>query len=325
MARLSGRLVSAGIGVEATRGTSIAPAYWLPDTDFSFQDKNTTIADDSAFGRLESLTDSDLVYQWSQGSIGGIIRDTSFGPILKSIFGTEAVANHAGETIVKDHTFTVANNCSHPSLTLVSNDANENVRMALCMVDKLEIDYELGKYIMFKADFQGKKSATGSDTVAYITENKFRPQDVTIKFASAVAGLGAAAVTKIKKFKIVIDPVLTREHVLGSVDVDDINNLTLKTTVSFELMYNDLTYKNFDFTNAHQAMSISIKRTDITLGTATNPELVLTFQPGFFDKWQKNVKNDALVDQSIDFQGLYSISASSEFSAVLTNLLVTAY
>lgn len=323
MARVSGRLVSAGIGVETARGTSVAPTFWIPDTDFTFQDKNTTVIDESAFGRLETMNDADLVYQWGQGTIGGVVRDSSLGPILKNLFGGYTAANHTGETTVKDHTFTVANNCSHPSLTLVSNDANENVRFALAMVDKLELDYDLGKYLMYKADFQSKKSATGTDTVAYTQENKFRPQDVTVKLASTVAGLTGATPVKIKKIKLVFDPGLTREHVLGQLDVDDINNLVLKTSVTMDLIYNDLTYKNLDFGNARQAMSITITRSDVTIGTAANPTITFTFQPGFFDKWQKNVKNDALVDQTIEFDGLYSLSSSSEVAATLTNTITT--
>jgi hypothetical protein len=299
MARVSGRLVSAGIGLETTRGTSVAPTYWVPDTEFSFQDKDMITPDNSAFGRLEDFTDADLMQQWGQGSLGGPLRDGHIGVILKALFGGYAVANHTGETTIKDHTFTVANNCSHPSLTLVSADANENIRFALAMVDKFELDYDLGKYVMYKCDFQSKKSATGTDTVAYTAENKFRPQDVTIKFAATTAGLAAATPVKLKKLKLMIDPVLTREHVLGTIDVDDINNLSFKTTVSFDLVYNDLTYKNNIFNQTRQALSIDIARPDITLGTAAHPELSFIFQPGFFDKWQKNVKLDGLVDQTI--------------------------
>lgn len=324
MAKVTGRLVSAGLGVETTRGTSVAPSYWVPDTTFSFQDVNTKAPDDNAFGVLADAVDADITAQYAKGSLGGLLRDAHIGVILKSLFGGYSVANHSGETTVKDHTFSVAQNCQHPSLTIVSNDANENVRFALGMVDKFVLTYELGKYVTYQVDFQAKKSATGSDTVSYVSENKFRPQDVTLKLASSVAGLSGATASKVKKLTLTIQPTLSVEYVLGSVDVDDICNIGFKTMMDVELLYQDLTWKNYDFNNTKQAVSVDIVRSDITVGSAAHPELTFTFQPGFFEKWTKNVKTTALVDQKITFNGLYNLGAAAQLSAVLTNT-VTSY
>ena len=320
MAKLTGRLVSAGIGVESVRGTSVAPTFWVPDTTFSVQDTNTKAPDDNAFGTLADAVDADIVAQVAKGSLGGILRDAHIGAILKSLFGTVNSANHSGETTVKDHTFTVAQNCQHPSLTIVSNDANENVRFALGMVDKFVLTYELGKYVNYQVDFQAKKGATGSDTTAYTVENKFRPQDVTLKLASTVSGLSGAAAVKVKKLTLTIQPTLSIEYVLGSVDVDDICNIGFKSMLEVELLYQDLTWKNYDFNNTKQAVSVDIVRSDVTIGTAAHPELIFTFQPGYFEKWTKDVKNDALVSQKITMNGLYNIgSAAAQLQAVLTN------
>jgi len=320
MAKITGRLVSAGIGVESTRGTSVAPTFWVPDTTFSMQDVSTKAPDDNAFGTLADAVDADIVSQLAKGSIGGILRDTHVGAILKSLFGTVASVNHSGETTVKDHTFTVAQNCQHPSMTIVSTDSNENIRFALGMVEKFVITYELGKYVSYQVDFQAKKGATGTDTVAYTAENKFRPQDVTLKLASSVAGLTGATATKVKKLTLTIQPTLSVEYVLGSIDVDDICNIGFKTSLDVELLYQDLTWKNYDFNNTKQAVSVDIVRNDVTLGTAAHPELNFTFQPGFFEKWTKNIKTTALVDQKITFNGLYNLgSAAAQLQAVLTN------
>src|SRR5687767_13816853 len=114
MARIPGRLLSVGAGVESTRGTSVAPTFWIPDTEFSVMDKNEKAVDASAYGRMESGYDADLVQQWAEGSITGIIYDQLEGVFLKNLFGTVgSVAKGSPNTSVYDHTFTVLNTASH--------------------------------------------------------------------------------------------------------------------------------------------------------------------------------------------------------------------
>jgi len=118
MARQSGHLTAVGLGPETTSGTAAAATYWVPDMTFSHEDKNTTITDGSSFGRLEDAVDSDVVTQWSDGTLSAVLRDQHIGTILKAVFGTSAsVARSAPNAAVYDTTFTVANNNSHPSLT----------------------------------------------------------------------------------------------------------------------------------------------------------------------------------------------------------------
>src|SRR3954447_7587009 len=145
MSKLIGRLKSVGIGVESVSGTAVAPTFWVPDMDFSHQDKNDKAVDTSSFGRIEADTDADIVRQWSEGSLTGVLRDTHIGGILKATFGTVAsVAKSAPNASVYDHTFTVLNTNAHPSLTIVSKDANQDIKFAYGMVDKFEVNYELG-------------------------------------------------------------------------------------------------------------------------------------------------------------------------------------
>ncbi len=320
MAKQSGRLTAVGFGPETTPGTAATASFWVPDMTFTHEDKNTTITDSSSFGRLEDAVDSDIVNQWSDGTLTAVLRDTHIGAILKAVFGTAtSVAKSAPNTSVYDTTFSVLNTNAHPSATLYAKDANQDIRFAYAMVDKFTLSYDMGKLIEYSVDFKARRGATTTSTPAYTTENKFRPQDVTFKLATNVAGLSGATAAPVKSVKLTITKGTDVEYVLGSVDVDSIYNTVFNVQIDIGLLYNDLTYKNYDFNNSHQAASIALTRTDTTIGTSANPGLAFTFDSMFFDAWTKQRAQNAIMSQTITLKGLYSFTDTSMAKAVLTN------
>ena len=48
MPEFSGRKISVGIGKETTRGTAVAPSYWVKHLDIDFQNKIEKIFNESA-------------------------------------------------------------------------------------------------------------------------------------------------------------------------------------------------------------------------------------------------------------------------------------
>jgi len=56
MSRIIGRLGSIGIAIEATRGTSAAPQFWVPVTGKDFDDKSDYIDNDSGPGHIMAQT-----------------------------------------------------------------------------------------------------------------------------------------------------------------------------------------------------------------------------------------------------------------------------
>lgn len=323
MPRQSGRLTAVGLGIETTPGTAATAGYWVPDMTFTHEDKNTTITDESSFGRLEDAVDSDVVQQWSEGSLGAVLRTDHIGALLKSLFGTAtSVARSAPNAAVYDTTFIVNNVNTHPSLTLYAKDANQDIRFPYGMVDKFSIDYQMGKLIEYSVDFKAKKGVATTSTATYIAnETKFRPQDVAFKLATNVAGLAGAAVAPVKSLKLTITKGTDVQYVLGSVDVDSIYNTHFNVEVEVGLLYNDLTYKNYDFNNTKQAASIALTRTDTTIGSSANPGLVFTFDNMFFNGWTKNRAQNEMMSQSITMKGLYSFPNTSMAKAVLTNTI----
>jgi hypothetical protein len=326
MSKIIGRLMSVGFGKETSRGTAVAPSYWVPQTEFTVFDKDDYFIDESALGRVEAVHDGDQAHQWAEGGFAGNLRDSSFGLILLGLFGTVgSVARSSPNAAVYDHTFTIANTATHQSLTIASKDANEDIRFALGMISKFEMTYELDKYVNYSCDFMAKKSASTSNTVAYTTENKFRPQDFALKIASTVAGLSGASATVVKSAKLTIEKNVEIDYALGSLAAQDIYNKGFTVELELTATYNDTTtFKDLVFNGTKQAVSLSLTRSDLTIGTSANPGFVWTADPGFFSEWQKTGGLGDVLGQTVKFRGMYSVANASMLKAVLTNL-ITSY
>src|SRR5258707_11156012 len=118
-----GRLIQVGVAKETTRGTAIASAaFWNPWNDLQLDEKKEFAVDAQAYGIIEDNVNLTQVKKWAQGTLAGNVADQTIGLILYSLFGGYAVGTHSGETIVYDHTFTIAESAQHQSLTFFLHD-----------------------------------------------------------------------------------------------------------------------------------------------------------------------------------------------------------
>lgn len=324
MSDQSGRKISFGIGKETPRSTAVAPSYWIQHLVADFQQKNTKVFNESVLGVLDKFNAGEIVKDWSEGKIEGKVTDKTFGLLLLSLMGQDTPTLHSGETIVYDHTYTPTNTNTHPSLTVTRKDTNSNLRFPNCMIKQMDITVVVGDFVKYTVEFMGKKGATASDTVTYVSENEFKPKYAVMKTASLVGGLGAATAVPIKSFKITITKGLQEYLIVGSNDPQDFFNTEFNVSGDFILRYSDQTYENLYYNNTYQALQLDLKNTDVTLGSATNPELLLKLPRVLVNTWVPDQKIDQMSEQTISFQGLFDQTTTQQLSVVLTNL-VTSY
>jgi hypothetical protein len=188
MTKFIGPQYSIGIGKESTRATAVAAAYWMPWSSLSIDDKVKFAKDDTSRGVIEGGVGQEITTFTSEATLDGIMLDQSFGLILKALFGTETKTTV--ESGVDQHAFSVSESAQHPSLTLSVYGPNESSGLAypLAMLDTLDIDFELDKYATYKAVFKANKNTAQSNTVAFVSENRFRPQDGLFAIAPTLAG-----------------------------------------------------------------------------------------------------------------------------------------
>jgi hypothetical protein len=162
---------------------------------------------------------------------------------------------------------------------------------------------------------------------------------VTIVSASAVdlsiASTGTAssytfggAVVALKSIKLSIDDNIEDQEVLGNVAPADFLNKEFKVEGQLEAIYQNLTdFKNASLAtpNVGQALIIDLKNTDVTLGSATNPELKITLNQVYFTEYSRPIKVKDLVYQTVKFRGSYKLADSAMITILLTNTVSGTY
>jgi hypothetical protein len=184
-----GRLIQFGVAKEGARGTAESTAsYWTPWNDLMLDEKKEFATDAQAYGIIEDSVNMTQTKKWAQGSLQGNFLDQSSGLILYSLFGGYAVTG-SGPYV---HTFTIGESAQHQSLTLFLHDPLSAVDYSYAngVVEKLEIDIALKKFITFNASLKALSGASQSSfTPSTTSDNRFLPQYLAASFAPTMAGL----------------------------------------------------------------------------------------------------------------------------------------
>jgi len=321
-----GRLFNWGFAKETTRGTAVSAAtYWSPFDDLSFDEKADNVTADQAIGVIEDSITQYRVKNYADGTFKCPLTDQSAGPLFYSLFGSYAHTTHAGESVVYDHTFTVGESAQHQSLTFFIHDPLTGVDYSHAngVVHKLEVDVELKKFVTLSFSARAQKGAAQSAfTPAIVNENRFIPQYMIFKYATAIAGLSGATAIALKSFKLTVDENIEDQEVLGSVAPADFLNKEFKVEGQLEAVYqNNTDFKTVFLAtpNVGQAMLVDIKNTDVTLGVSTNPELKVTLNQVYFTELSRPIKVKDLVYQTVKFKATYKLADSAMITTVLTN------
>lgn len=319
MSAVLGRTRAYGLGKESVAGTAVAATKWIPQMDLTVEDKIDRIYDTSALGTRFGEFAADTNMTSADGNINGVVYDQSFGMIALAAMGSVSTATHPSATGVKVHTFSIASTL--PTYTISTNDANEGIRFAYGILDTLELKMSQGEYVSFASTWKALQGATAANTVTYVSENRFRPQDVVVKIASSVAGLGAATPLRVKDLTLKLNNNIITEPRLGTTNPDYYPGV-VQTTLEMGRLYLDTSIKSLVFGTTPQAMSIAITRSDVQIGTGTptNPSIVLTFQPSVFTQWGRDGGLDDLKHEAFTFQPIFSTTTSKAWDLALTNV-----
>lgn len=321
MSKFIGRLIKVGIGKETVRGTAVVPTYWLDLINTTVEDKFDHVTDDDSIGVIEDAKGLKVTKKFATGDVSGKVSDKSMGLFLLSTLGT--VSSAVKETTAYNHTFSINQSAQHQSLTIEAKNPNEQLAFPNAVITDLELKAQLGKYIEFKAGLMAKPGAAAVSTPAYTAENSFIAKDISVKFATNLAGLTAASAIKVKSLTLKIDKNVESDDVLGSITPDDFLNKHIGINGSIELIYDDTTYKALALAGTQKAMRIDMLNSDTTIGATSNPELKIDLAKVNFTEWSRTGAANDVVKQTLNFKAFYSMTDSQMVSVVLTNTAVS--
>ncbi len=309
MSKFTGRDIKIGIAKEALRGTPVAATFWIPRSTFDFDDKATTIIDEQGYGVIEDSVDVKVVSKWSEGSISGMVRDKAIGLFLLNTFGQ---TTSTPEGASHKHTFTIANNHQHPSLTVSIDGGVADEWRPLTMVKTLEINANINEAVLFTAELIGQVSAGEAATAAYVAENSFTSEDVKVYFAATAADLGVAAETKVKRARIRIDKEVEKDDVLGSVTPEDFLNKTVRVEIEVEKNWENNTFRDYFTAGTGRAMRLAIES-----GTPTS--LTVDLNQVKITDWNKEMGLDDIVKETFTAKANFKIADAKMIEARLIN------
>lgn len=327
MSKALGRIAAFGIAKETTRGTSEAAAtYYIPFDKVSIDEKKEFTLDEASRGVIEDSLGQSIVKEWVEGSIEAPVGDAHFPMVLYSLFGTLTTGDNADANVaVKDHTLTVAQSAQHQALSLFVDDpaGGQDYKHALGMVDSVDINYEQGKFLSYTASFKAKKGADATLTPSYTAENRFLPQHLTFKMASAQSGLTAASATVLKSANLKITQNIEDDTVLGSTGPADFLNKQFTVEGTIEALWDAETLKDLFMAGTTRALRFDLKNTDVTIGTSASPEILIDVYKATFTELTRPFETNNLIMQTLSFKGHYSTTDSKMITAICTNIVAS--
>ena len=289
-----------GVAVEGTRGTFAAAQDYVrgrePATVQTVVDKvDIQETEGSGLATKGQVTTMKRV----QGDAPVNLRFRTYGYWLKSLFGGVSSAIEAGETAVYRHSFTIDPENLQPTLSLsLARGTFGHKAINGAVVSQITENYSLDDVVNSTISLMGRTEVDNADfTPAFSDDDYLAPhQFVTIKIADDVAGLAAAPSICVTSITNEMNRNTREKGCLSSETAQDFIARLMNLSGSFVWDKTADTYKDLSEDNTEKAMQISIVNTGVTIGVASNPSLIYTFDRVNFTTEEERPIDDAVTE-----------------------------
>lgn len=310
MTKFVGRRGTLGIAVEATRGTPVAPTYWMPFVTMSFKDTIESARESQGMGKV---ADSDSFYvtlKMGDGEVESQLYDAGLGYILASLLGAAPVTTGSG---TYTHTFTLSQTNQQKSLSLYWQDPDRSYMFALCVVASLEMKVEPSGIVSWTIGFKSKAAKDWAILTPDFTTvgQKFLHQHVQMKLAANIAGLAAATPISLKNLDLTIGRNSDFDSVIGTVEPEDILGHEVSVEAGLKLNLEDDTYRNYMLNGTYRAVEIKLLR-------STSSSLTLQFPRVDFSEWAPDFTLNDIASQEINLKANYDSANALDIISTAT-------
>ena len=301
-----------GIGREGTRGTGVAPEFWIPHVNYTINSKATKARSTEGLGVINSYgSDSIVTEQWAEGDLEYEVNVNSWGLILYALFGTCSSAAVVDSSYT--HTYSVEQTNQHDSLTIHLDDPNNDKTFERAMVSGMTLTIEPDAMVMCTTSFQSNMDSGGGQVASYSTDYKFASPDLYFEIAAATGDLHDRTDDEsngicLKSLTLTFEKNLERDLCLGTVQARDILNKNITISGDIELMYENDTYRNHMLNGDYRAVRIDLYNERDTIGAATHPQFTLDLSRVDFEGWDVDRSLDSIAQESISFSALYDFT-----------------
>ena len=332
MAKEIGRLHSVGLGMEATPGTADTIDIWLPFEEVNFKPMATIVKDPSGIGTITSDNDAHMTKMWTEIEGKAILRPTSIGWLLLGTMGT-AAAPTLLETGVYKHSFTLLNTNAHKSYTVIHDDQTQEERALYCMIDELGISGAVGEYARLELKMKGRKTAdTTGNSPSFLStgENPFMVSRLGVKFATNIAGIGAASVVPVQNMKMTISKNLEQifstasDNTVDATDFATQHNQNFEIKGDFEMVYDSKVYRDAYLAGTKQAIQFLFQGRAL-IGATKYETIDIQLASTVLEDWGRSTDANGIVTQSFGFTALYKLSEALMLTIDIQNAKSSQY
>lgn len=321
MGYLKGEDINLGIARETTRGTAETPTAWVPGrTPSGIRPIVEKVNIRETKGSGVSSQGSSIVQKRAEGDLEFNVRNGSIGFFLLSLLGKVTTATNGDGY---DHTFEVlTGNAQFPVLTLaLSQNGQQDYEYETVAVQSIELRTPVDDLVNATVNFIGVGEATHADyTPSFAADDYFfRHYDMSVKIAADVAGLGAASPLKLKEFSLSIANNARVNQNISELNPSDVLALILEISGNMSLDYNGETHHDLYSNNTSRAMQITLTRSDVTIDTGVNPEIVITMPNITYTNWTPDRPLDDIVTEGIEFMAHFDDTEGEAINIVVTN------
>lgn len=323
MGLVRGESYAMGVAQEATRGTFAAAQDYVRTREpvgvqtvvEKVDIRETKVTGMNSQGQVVTRTRVE-----GEGAFN--LRNRTIGYFLKSLLGDISSSVEAGETAVYRHTITLDPTVLQPTLALsLAKGDFDHKQVNGAIVSRLGFTFPVDDVVNGTMTLMGRTETTpGADfTPAYADDDFLFPhQMVTVKVAANVAGLGAATPLVLTESTLELDRQSRERVSISSLSpVDFIARLlTVTGTLNFE-KEND-TYRDLAIANTPRALQFSIVNSAVTIGVASNPELIITLPNVTFTTSESRPIDD-VVTEELQFTAHYDDTEASGITVSLVN------
>lgn len=295
MAIFTGSRREIALTKETTRGTAEAPGSgtFIRHLGHTFKHMVEKAEQLGADGTIASVRDSKIVKEWGQGNIPFSLEKHNAFLIGALVCGQNPSTSGSG-TYTHVYSFDADNN-THQSFTVNYSDPNNGDQAAaLGMCNTLGLKVAPDQYVDVQLDMIADKPASATYTPSYsATPAFYLPKQVTFKYASNYAGLGAASPVSVANFELTVSKNAAPYFVDGSVQPAEIINQRTDIRGSITLLYEDNTFRDLGLSDTTKSISFALSD-----GTYS---LTIELPTVDWREWDQESDNDAYNSNTIVF------------------------
>jgi len=312
MSKFVGRKGTLGIAVESSRGTAVAPTFWVPHVTMSVKDTVEEAREEQGFGVLADSDSKFVVMKMAEGELESQLYDKALGAILTGVLGASPSTGGS-----YTHTYTLSNTNAGKTVSLYWQDPDRSEIFCLGTVDSFQVKVEPSAIVSYTIGFKSKAAKDFTSQTPSFTSlgNKFLHQHLQFRLANDIASLSGATALSLKNLEFNINRNTTFDSVIGTVEPEDILAQQISVEGSLELNLEDDTYRDYMLNGTYKAMEIYLYK-------SSTSSLEFQLPRVDFSEWEPDFTLNEIAKQKINFKANYD--AANGLDIISTCVLVNS-